>query len=72
MKQAERELKRLQRTPPWLLDLVPIAASLYTATSFWHLHFSRFGIRGVFTPLCAALAFAAAAVAGLLRFRRAR
>jgi 4-amino-4-deoxy-L-arabinose transferase-like glycosyltransferase len=39
--------------------LVALAAALYLATSFWHVHFSRFGIRGVFTPLCGALAFAA-------------
>ncbi len=39
--------------------LVPLLAALYVATSYWHVHFSRFGIRGVFTPLCAALAFAA-------------
>ena len=42
-----------------LTPLVALAAALYTATSFWHVHFSRFGIRGVFTPMCAALAFAA-------------
>jgi len=42
-----------------LIDLVPLVASLYVATSFWHIHFSRFGIRGIFTPLCGALAFAA-------------
>ena len=49
----------IQRSAPWLPDLIPVAAALYTATSFWHLHFSRFGIRGVFTPLCGALAFTA-------------
>ena len=38
---------------------VPLLAALYVATSYWHVHFSRFGIRGVFTPLCGALAFAA-------------
>ena len=42
-----------------IVSLVPLLAALYLATSFWHVHFSRFGIRGVFTPLCAALAFAA-------------
>ncbi len=42
---------------PW--DLLPLVAALYLATSFWHVHFSRFGIRGVFTPLFGALAFAA-------------
>lgn len=47
------------RQPAWLMDAIPVAAALYVATSFWHLHFSRFGIRGVFTPLCGALAFAA-------------
>ncbi len=40
-------------------DLLPLVAALYLATSFWHVHFSRFGIRGVFTPLFGALAFAA-------------
>jgi len=39
--------------------LIPLLASLFLATSYWHIHFSRFGIRGVFTPLCGALAFAA-------------
>ena len=38
---------------------IALVAALYLATSYWHVHFSRFGIRGVFTPLCAALAFAA-------------
>ena len=38
---------------------LPIFIAAYTATSYWHLHFSRFGIRGIFTPLWAALAFAA-------------
>ncbi len=42
-----------------VVSLAPLLAALYLATSFWHVHFSRFGIRGVFTPLCAALAFAA-------------
>jgi 4-amino-4-deoxy-L-arabinose transferase-like glycosyltransferase len=40
-------------------SFVPLATSLYVATSYWHVHFSRFGVRGVFTPLCGALAFAA-------------
>ena len=38
---------------------IPLLAALYVATSYWHVHFSRFGIRGVFTPLFGALAFAA-------------
>jgi len=38
---------------------VPLLAALWLATAYWHVHFSRFGIRGVFTPLCGALAFAA-------------
>jgi 4-amino-4-deoxy-L-arabinose transferase-like glycosyltransferase len=42
-----------------LLGWVPLLSALYLATSYWHVHFSRFGIRGVFTPLCGALAFAA-------------
>ncbi len=40
-------------------SFVTLLAALYIATSYWHVHFSRFGIRGVFTPLCGALAFAA-------------
>ena len=48
-----------RRSLPVVVSLVPLLAALYLATSFWHVHFSRFGIRGVFTPLCAALAFAA-------------
>ena len=40
-------------------SFVPLVAALYLATSYWHVHFSRFGIRGVFTPLFGALAFAA-------------
>lgn len=40
-------------------SIIPLLAALYLATSYWHVHFSRFGIRGVFTPLCGALAFAA-------------
>lgn len=51
-----REL--LART--WLRGvLVPLVAALLLSTSYWHLHFSRFGIRGVFTPLMATLAYAA-------------
>jgi 4-amino-4-deoxy-L-arabinose transferase-like glycosyltransferase len=42
-----------------LQSALPLLAALYVATSYWHVHFSRFGIRGVFTPLCGALAFAA-------------
>lgn len=42
-----------------LWDLLPLIAALYLATSFWHVHFSRFGIRGIFTPLFGALTFAA-------------
>jgi 4-amino-4-deoxy-L-arabinose transferase-like glycosyltransferase len=38
---------------------VPLLAALWIATAYWHVHFSRFGIRGVFTPLFGALAFAA-------------
>jgi len=38
---------------------LPLLAAAYTATSYWHLHFSRFGIRGIFTTLWTALAFAA-------------
>lgn len=39
--------------------LAPLVAALLLSVSYWHVHFSRFGIRGVFTPLAAALAFAA-------------
>jgi 4-amino-4-deoxy-L-arabinose transferase-like glycosyltransferase len=42
-----------------LKPTVPLLAALWLATAYWHVHFSRFGIRGVFTPLCGALAFAA-------------
>ena len=42
-----------------VLSFVPLVAALYLATSYWHVHFSRFGIRGVFTPFFGALAFAA-------------
>jgi hypothetical protein len=42
-----------------LLRLIPLVAALYLSTSYFHVHFSRFGIRGVFTPLLGALAFAA-------------
>ena len=44
---------------PWPLSFLPLIAALYLATSYWHVHFSRFGIRGVFTPFLGALAFAA-------------
>jgi 4-amino-4-deoxy-L-arabinose transferase-like glycosyltransferase len=49
-----RELLRgtpLEHTP------VPLLSAAFLATSFWHVHFSRFGVRGVFTPLMTALAF---------------
>jgi hypothetical protein len=42
-----------------LVAFIPLIAALYLSTSYWHIQFSRFGIRGVFTPLCATLAFAA-------------
>jgi len=42
-----------------LSSTVPLLAALWLATAYWHVHFSRFGIRGVFTPLWGALAFAA-------------
>jgi len=42
-----------------LSSTVPLLAALWLATAYWHVHFSRFGIRGVYTPLCGALAFAA-------------
>ena len=44
---------------PRFRSTVPLLAALWLATAYWHVHFSRFGIRGVFTPLCGALAFAA-------------
>ncbi len=39
--------------------LITLAAGLFTALSYWHIHFSRFGIRGVFTTTMAALTMAA-------------
>ncbi len=39
--------------------LIPLAAAFYVSTSFWHVHFSRFGIRGVFTTTATALTMAA-------------
>ncbi len=44
---------------PWFSAWLPFIAALYIATSYWHVLFSRFGIRGAFTPLFGALAFAA-------------
>ncbi len=41
----------LEETP------VPLLAAGFLATSFWHVHFSRFGVRGVFTPLMTTVAF---------------
>lgn len=38
---------------------LPLLAAAYTAASYWHLHFSRFGIRGIFTTLWTGLALAA-------------
>ncbi len=49
--------------------LLPLLAALLLATSYWHVHFSRFGIRGVFTPLFATLTYAAF-WAGVNRIRR--
>ncbi len=39
--------------------LIALAAGMFTATSYWHVHFSRFGIRGVFTTMMAGLTMAA-------------
>ena len=57
-KLEERRLAH-STTLPIYQSTLPFLAALYVATSFWHVHFSRFGVRGVFTPLCGALAFAA-------------
>jgi len=38
--------------------LIAWAAGMFTALSYWHIHFSRFGIRGVFTTTMAALTMA--------------
>lgn len=56
---AYRRERPATGTRATLLGWVPLLSALYLATSYWHVHFSRFGIRGVFTPLCGALAFAA-------------
>ncbi len=56
---TEAETTHTQFLPPPYLGLIPLLASLYLASSFWHVHFSRFGVRGVFTPLFGTLAFAA-------------
>jgi 4-amino-4-deoxy-L-arabinose transferase-like glycosyltransferase len=39
--------------------LVPLLAALLLSTSFWHVYTSRYAERLIFTPLLAALAFAA-------------
>ncbi len=39
--------------------LVPLLAALFLSASFWHVYTSRYGERLIFTPLMAALAFAA-------------
>ncbi len=39
--------------------LVPLLAALLLSASFWHVYTSRYGERLIFTPLMAALAFAA-------------
>jgi 4-amino-4-deoxy-L-arabinose transferase-like glycosyltransferase len=41
------------------LTAVPLLAALWLATAYWHVNFSRLGMRGVFTPLFGALTFAA-------------
>jgi 4-amino-4-deoxy-L-arabinose transferase-like glycosyltransferase len=53
-----RELFRSEMQKGKLVG-VPLLAALWLATAYWHVHFSRFGIRGVFTPLFGALAAAA-------------
>lgn len=54
-----RSTGRSGESAPWPWQFLPLIAALYLATSYWHIHFSRFGIRGVFTPFLGALAFAA-------------
>ncbi len=49
--------KELLRHTPLENTPVPLLAAAFLATSFWHVHFSRFGVRGVFTPLMTTLAF---------------
>lgn len=51
---------RRRATPAAPLDAwLPLLVAAYTAAAYWHLHFSRFGIRGIFTTLWTGLAFAA-------------
>ncbi len=49
--------KELLRHTPLENTPVPLLGAAFLATSFWHVHFSRFGVRGVFTPLMTTLAF---------------
>ncbi len=49
--------KELLRRTPLEDTPVPLLAAGFLATSFWHVHFSRFGVRGVFTPLMTTIGF---------------
>jgi hypothetical protein len=50
-------VKELLRSTHQRARTVAFLASLWLATSYWHLNFSRLGFRGVLLPLFAALTF---------------
>ncbi|NOZ71335.1 MAG: hypothetical protein GXP38_05380 [Chloroflexi bacterium] len=59
-----RRDEHTSRTSFWLGTiplswLIPPLAALYLSTSYWHVHFSRFGIRGIFSTMMLALTAAA-------------
>lgn len=53
-----KELQRFTKSekPAWYRETVALAASLFLATSFWHINFSRISFRAIFVPLFLALA----------------
>jgi len=57
-RQNRSDERQMQGSRLWIY-LIPLLAALYVSTSFWHVHFSRFGIRGVFTTTTTALTMAA-------------
>ena len=57
-RQDRSVVRKMEGSWFWIY-LIPLLAALYVSTSFWHVHFSRFGIRGVFTTTTTALTMAA-------------
>ncbi|MBI2463086.1 MAG: glycosyltransferase family 39 protein [Candidatus Spechtbacteria bacterium] len=53
-----KELQRFIKSekPMWYQEAISLVASLFIATSFWHINFSRISFRAIFVPFLLSLA----------------